>query len=260
MNIVKRNSLTLRGNGDKILVLAHGYGCSQKMWDEMSSFLEKDYRLILFDHVGSGSSDSGAYDKIKYATLEGYAHDLLEIIEHLKLENVFFVGHSVSATIGMLASNILPDVFRHLVLVSPSPCFINKENYHGGFEPNTIESIIQSLYSNFDEWAQTIAPILTGMNDVQSSKLIASFCSTKPDVAKHFAMVTFTSDHRDLLPMIRTKTHIVQCLRDNLVPTSVGKFMNQMIKNSEYYELDASGHCPHLTHPHEVAGIIKKLT
>lgn len=259
MNIVKRNAVNVIGKGSKTLVLAHGYGCSQKMWDEMSPLLQEDYQILLFDHVGSGHSDVGSYDKTKYSTLRGYAEDLLEIVDFFKLEDVFFVGHSVSASIGLIASTINPTAFKKLILVSPSPCFINKHGYRGGFEASDIEAIIQGLNSNFNEWARTIAPVLTGMNDQQSGKLIESFCSTKPDIAKHFAMVTFTSDHRDILPLIKTEAHIIQCSRDNLAPVYVGEYMAKNIQKSVYHILDAGGHCPHLTHPSEVAKIIKTV-
>ncbi len=259
MNIVKRNAVKIIGKGDKLLVLAHGYGCSQKMWDELIPYLVDEYKLLLFDHVGSGESDVGEYNKTKYSSLMGYATDLLEIIEHFEIEDICFVGHSVSASIGLIAAQLRPEIFSRLILVSPSPCFINKEGYEGGFEASTIEAIIQNLNANFDDWARTIAPVLTGQNDTQSDKLIQSFCSTKPEIAKHFAHVTFTSDCREILPSIKPQTHILQCLRDNLAPVSVGQFMATKIKDSHYHSIDASGHCPHLTHPQEVAKIIRSV-
>lgn len=259
MNITKRNAITLKGQGDKLLVLAHGYGCSQKMWEELSPYLEKDYQLLLFDHVGSGNSDTGAYDKAKYSTLTGYATDLLEIIDHLGIKDVNFVGHSVSATVGLLAAQLKPELFRNLILVAPTPCFINKDDYVGGFTSEVIENLVQSLNANFEEWARAIAPVLSGMNDVQSENLAASFCSNRPDIAKHFAMVTFTSDHRDVLPLVSTNCHILQCKADNIAPEHVGRYMAEKLKNSKYYRLDAIGHCPHLTHPEEVAQIIRKI-
>lgn len=259
MNVTKRNALTLKGKeGNKLLVLAHGYGCSQKMWDELIPYLEKDYQLLLFDHVGSGNSDTGAYDKSKYSSLNGYAQDVLEIIDHLGIKDVNFIGHSVGAMIALLAAEMRPEVFKNLILIAPSPCYINKEEYIGGFTSEVIDQLVNSLNQNFEEWAKAMGPILTGQDDVQSEKLVKSFCSIKPDIAKHFAMVTFTSDHRDVLPKINVPTHILQCKADNIAPENVGQYMAEKIKSSKYYRLNAIGHCPHLTHPEEVAEIIRK--
>ncbi len=257
MNIIKRNNVNLLGSGDEVLMLSHGYGCSQEMWRLVSPELEKTHRLVLFDHMGSGASEAAYYDKGKYGSLAGYADDVIEVIEDLGIGPVTFVGHSVSAMIGVSAAVKRPDLFKALILVTPSPCYVNSGDYVGGFTSEAIEGLIRSLESNYAGWAEAIAPVLTG-NDPQQGKMIAtSFCQIRPDIAKHFARVTFTSDSRSELPKLDLPTLILQCKDDVIAPEVVGDYVHRQIKGSHFVKLASNGHCPHLTAPTEFVEVLR---
>jgi sigma-B regulation protein RsbQ len=259
MNVIKRHNVKIIGSGERTLVFLHGYGCSQKMWERITPSLDKDFKIILLDLVGSGESETALYDKAKYDSLEGHAGDIIEVLDQLEMGKVTLVGHSVSAVISLLAAIKRPDAFEQLVLVAPSPCYINQENYLGGFGRETIEELIRSLESNFTGWASAIAPVLTG-NDPEQGKVIAeSFCHTKPHIAKHFARVTFTSDHRSDLPKVRVPSIILQCSDDVIAPEAVGEYMQQHLRDSKLIRLKANGHCPHLTHPDEVVEVLHSV-
>ncbi len=251
MNIITRNNVKISGAGEEVLMLSHGYGCSQKMWSLVLPELEKTHRVVLFDHIGSGASEVAYYDKVKYGSLNGYAEDVIEVIQELGIGPVTFVGHSVSAMIGVSAANKRPDLFRGLVLVTPSPCYVNTGDYVGGFTRDAIEGLIHSLEANFAEWARAIAPVLTGNDSQQGQVLAESFCQIRPDIAKHFARVTFTSDSRSELPKIDLPVLILQCTDDVIAPEGVGSYVHRQIKGSRLVKLMCTGHCPHLTAPKE---------
>lgn len=253
-NIIARNNIKEFGEGTQPMVFAHGYGCDQNMWRFITPAFEKDFKIILFDHVGSGKSDQSAYDFEKYSTLKGYADDLIEICEVLELKNIIFVGHSVSCMIGVLAAIDKPDLFDKLILIGPSPCYINQDEYVGGFTKNDIDDLIGTLESNYLGWSSFITPVIIGNPEKQeySEELKNSFCSMNPDIAKHFAKVTFLGDNRNDLSKVLTQTLIIQCDPDVIAPVEVGKFVHEKIKNSGYKLLNSSGHCPHLTAPQQV--------
>lgn len=254
-DIKLRNNINIIGNGDKTIMLAHGFGCDQKMWRFLTPMLEKDYRIVLFDYVGSGNSDLSAYDKKKYSTLHGYAQDVLEICDELTLNDVTFVGHSVSSIIGIHAAIASPKFFSRLVMVCPSPCFLNfPPEYLGGFDKEDLEELINLMDKNYIGWATYLAPLVMGANNDSEfiDELEASFCSTDPKYAKPFAKATFFSDDRDALSQLPVPSLILQSSNDNLASIEVGRYMHNQIANSELCILEAHGHCLHMTKPEEV--------
>ncbi|MEO7245325.1 MAG: alpha/beta hydrolase [Rubrivivax sp.] len=252
MNVQKRNNVRVTtGGGPATIVFAHGFGCDQSMWRLMAPALADRFRLVLFDLVGSGGSDLTAYDREKYSTLQGYADDVLEIIDEFAREPVIFVGHSVSATIGMLADVKAPGRFAAQVMVGPSPCYINDGEYVGGFERADIDSLLETLESNYLGWSSTMAPAIMGApgQPELGVDLTNSFCRTDPDIAKHFARVTFLSDHRQELARLQTPTLILQCSDDLIAPRTVGEYMARTLPNATLRVIDNVGHCPHLSAP-----------
>lgn len=241
------------------MLLAHGYGCDQSMWRHITPAFEEDYKLVLFDHVGFGGSDTVEYSKERYATLQAYAADVLEICRELDLQQVVFVGHSVSAMIGILAAVTEPERFSKLVLISPSPCFINEGDYVGGFSREDIKDLLDSLDSDYLGWSNTIAPVIMGNPERPelSQELAGSFCRSNMAIARDFAHVTFLSDNRKDLPLVKTQTLILQCSKDAIAPLSVGEYTHRSIAGSRLVVLKATGHCPNLSAPLETIAAIK---
>lgn len=257
--VLQRNNVTVSGNPNgRPIVFGHGFGCSQEMWREVAPYFADEFKVVLFDHVGSGGSDLSAYDRGKYDSLHGYADDLLEIIGDLGLRDVVFVGHSVSAMIGVLAATRDPESFGALVLVGPSPRYINAAGYEGGFEQEDIDSLLDALDANYLGWSASIAPLIMGNENRPElgENLVESFCSTDPSIARHFARVTFLSDNRRDLKDVTTPTLVLQCQEDIIAPESVGRFVHVEIPGSELVELSASGHCPNLSAPDELRDAI----
>ena len=252
-DVLRRNNVRVTGNPDgPTLMFAHGFGCSQEMWRYVAPAFEADHRVVLFDAVGAGGSDAAAYDRGKYDSLHGYADDVLEILDELGLEDVVFIGHSVSAMVGVLAANRQPLRFRALVLVGPSPRYLNDDDYAGGFDRADIDGLLDALDANYLDWSAHLAPVIMGNFDRPElgEELTESFCSTDPAVARHFARVTFLSDNRRDLADVVTPTLILQCRDDAIAPEPVGEYVHQQIRNSRLVQLDATGHCPNLSHPH----------
>ena len=243
------------------MLFAHGFGCDQNMWRLVTPAFEDDHRIVLFDHVGSGRSDLAAYDPDRYSSLAGYAQDVLEICRELDLRDVVFVGHSVSAMIGVLAAAEEPDRFAKLVLVGPSPRYVNDEGYLGGFSREDIEGLLESLDSNYLGWSSAMAPVIMGNADRPElgEELTNSFCSTDPDIARRFARVTFLSDNRDDLARVRTPTVVLQCAEDAIAPETVGEFVSRSIPGAQLVRLRATGHCPNLSAPDETVAAIKSF-
>ena len=235
------------------MVFAHGFGCDQNMWRFVAPAFESAYRVVLFDHVGAGRSDASAYDPHKYGTLDGYATDVLEICRRLDLADVIFVGHSVSAMIGVLAARREPTRFKALVMIGPSPRYINDADYVGGFSREDIEGLLTALESNYLGWSSAMAPVIMGNADRPElgQELTNSFCRTDPEIAAHFARVTFLSDNRQDLGSIRTPTLILQCSDDVIAPYTVGEYVNRQMPASQLVVMKATGHCPNLSAPDE---------
>jgi sigma-B regulation protein RsbQ len=229
------------------------------MWRHLIPAFQDDYRLVLFDHVGHGGGDISAFDRTRYADLHGYARDVLEICEALSVRNAVFVGHSVSAIIGILAAQAAPSTFDDLILIGPSPRYVNDGDYVGGFNREDIDGLLDFLDSNFLGWSSTMAPVIMGNADrpALSEELANSFCRTDPEIAKHFARVTFLSDNRADLASVKVPTLILQCSNDAIAPSAVGRFVESQIAGSTFVELRASGHCPHLSDPDETIEAIR---
>lgn len=251
-DIFRRNNVNIHGTGDKVLMLAHGFGCDQRMWRFVVPELSKRYTLVLFDYVGSGNSDLSSFSIDRYSSLHGYAQNVVDIIDKLQLENVAFVGHSVSSMIGLIASLERPRQFADLVMVCPSPCFLNDlPDYEGGFERSDLEELIQLMDKNYIGWADYLAPLVMGASASEElvGEISGSFCSTDPVVAKTFANATFFSDHRNLLSQCTTRTLILQAASDALASVKVGEHIRQNIAESELNVIQAEGHCLHMTNP-----------
>ena len=225
MSIFERNNVTITGTGSKTMLLAHGYGCDQIMWRYLVPAFQDEYRVVLFDHVGAGKSDLSQYNREKYGTLDGYADDVLAIIDAVAGAPAVFVGHSVSAMIGVLAAIKRPGAFERLILVGPSPCYINQEDYVGGMNRSDIDALLQTLDENHLGWSRAMAPVIMKNEDRPelSSELAESFCRTDPEIAKHFARVTFLSDNRADLPSVNVPSLILQCSDDSIAPEAVGR-------------------------------------
>ncbi len=257
--VLQRNNVQVTGNGTRAMVFAHGFGCDQSMWHEVSRAFEQDFKVILFDHVGAGRSNLAAYDSEKYSRLDGYAHDVVEIGRALDLEGAVFVGHSVSAMIGALADIEAPGMFADIVMVGPSPRYVDDGDYVGGFSHQQVDELLEFLAENHLGWSAEMAPAIMGNPDRPQlgERLTNSFCSTDPDIAREFAAVTFFSDNRDDLSKVRARTLVLQCREDIIAPSCVGEYVHQNLANSEFVLLDATGHCPNLSAPEEVIQAIR---
>ncbi|MBC7596817.1 MAG: alpha/beta hydrolase [Kineosporiaceae bacterium] len=250
--VSRRNNVTVSGNPDgRAIVFAHGFGCNQSAWRFITPAFLADYKVIVFDHVGAGNSDVSAYSFWKYDSLLGYADDLLEILDDLDVTDVVYVGHSVSGMIGVLAANRDPSRFGALVLITPSPRYINAPGYEGGFEVEDIDAMLDDLDSNYFGWSSVMAPKMMGSPDRPElgDELTENFCSTDPTIARHFARVTFLSDNREDLPLVITPTLILECSADIVAPPAVGRYVHQQIAGSTLVTLAATGHIPNLSAP-----------
>ncbi|ODP38776.1 MULTISPECIES: alpha/beta fold hydrolase [Sphingomonas] len=254
-----RNNVKVSGAGSRTMMFSHGFGCDQHMWGLVAKEFEADFRVVLFDHVGAGRSDLNAYDPEKYSSLGGYADDVVEIGRALQLSNAVFVGHSVSAMIGALASLKAPDMFSELVMVGPSPRYVDDGDYVGGFSHGQVDELLEFLAANHLGWSAAMAPAIMGNADRPElgETLADSFCATDPEIARQFARVTFFSDNRADLSRIEARTLVLQCSEDIIAPTCVGEYVHQQIPNSEYRLLNATGHCPNLSAPAEVTAAIR---
>jgi sigma-B regulation protein RsbQ len=252
MSAQQRNNVHVTGKGAATLIFAHGFGCDQNMWRLVAPAYSARYRLVLFDLVGCGGSDLSAYDRAKYGTLHGHVEDVLEIVRELDDgKPAIFVGHSVSAMIGMLAGIKEPGRFAAQIMIGPSPCYINDGEYVGGFDRSDIESLLDTLENNYLGWASNMAPVIMGAPEQPqlAEELTNSFCRTDPEIAKHFARVTFLSDVRSELPELRSPTLIVQCHDDLIAPQTVGEYMRRALPRSTLSVIKNVGHCPHLSSP-----------
>lgn len=261
VSVFNRYNVRVGGQGKRALVFAHGFGCNQQMWRWVTPAFEDHYRTVVFDHLGCGASDSTAYDPVRHSTLEGYADDVLTICHELDLEDVVYVGHSVSAMICALAEIREPQRCAGIVMIGPSPCYINEEGYHGGFERNDVLDLLHFLDSNYLGWSKTMAKVIMGNPEKPdlAEQLENSFCQADPEIAKKFARVTFLSDHRADLPRIAAPTLILQCSEDPIAPQAVGEYTHQHIAGSELVVMKATGHCPNLSAPEETVSCMKRF-
>ena len=260
-DILARNNVKVSGRGTQPMLFAHGFGCDQNMWRFIAPPFEDDYRVVMFDYVGSGRSDVAAYDATRYSALDGYAQDVLDVCDALDLQDVVFVGHSVSSMIGVLAANREPQRFAQLVLLGPSARYVNEApDYVGGFERADLEGLIDMMDRNFIGWANFLAPVIMKNSDRPElgAELEASFCSTDPVMARHFAEATFFADNRADAAMVRVPSLIVQCADDAIAPQSVGEYLHRTMPGSTFRLLDVTGHCPQMSHPEETIAAIRE--
>ena len=259
VDVLARNHVKISGTGTQPMLFAHGFGCDQNMWRYLTPAFEGDYRVITFDYVGSGRSDITAYDPRRYGTLDGYADDVLEICAALDLHDVIFVGHSVSSMIGVLAANREPARFSRLIMIGPSPRYVNDEGYAGGFERADIEGLFELMDKNYLGWASFLAPVI--MKNSERPELTAelqeSFCSTDPKIARRFAEATFFADNREDLPKLTIPSLLLQCAEDAIAPVAVGNYLHRTIRESTLHLMKATGHCPHVSHPDETIAAMK---
>ena len=253
MDVLARNNVTVTGRADgPPMVLAHGFGCDQGMWRHVTPAFEGTHRVVLLDAVGAGRSDLSAYGP-RHAQLEGFAQDLVEVVEAVDLGPVVFVGHSVAAMIGVLAAAERPDLFDRLVLVCPSPRYVDDEatGYRGGFSREEVDELLATMDGNYLGWSEHIAPVIMGVPDRPElgAELTSSFCRTDPELARRFARTTFLSDNRADLARVRTPSLVLQCRSDAIAPPEVGEYVARELPDSELVTLDATGHCPNLSAP-----------
>jgi sigma-B regulation protein RsbQ len=255
-----RNNVQVRGApGGRPIIFAHGFGCDQNMWRSVWPAFADDHHVVLFDHVGHGRSDHQAFDPKRYASLQGYAADVLDIVHELDLRDAIFVGHSVSAMIGALATAAEPERFSRLVMVGPSPRYVDDGEYVGGFSRGDIDELLESLDSNYLGWSGAMAPVIMGNEDRPElgEELTELFCATDPEIARHFARVTFLSDNRADLPRVPVRTLVMQCTADVIAPEGVGAYVDRHLPDSELVQLAATGHCPNLSAPEETVAAIR---
>ncbi|PZM14923.1 alpha/beta fold hydrolase [Rhizobium tubonense] len=258
MDVLARNNVRLSGSGREAIVFAHGFGCDSNMWRYVAPVFEDRYRVVLFDNVGAGKSDLTAYSFEKYGSLEGYAHDLIEIVDALSMTKVVFVGHSVSSMVGLIAARKRTDLFKSLIMVGPSPCYVDDGDYVGGFTAAQIDELLEFLDANHLGWSGAMAPVIMGNPDRPElgDELAASFCRTDPAIAKHFARTTFLSDTRELLTDFSIPTLVLQCSSDVIAPVTVGEYVHEKLNNSTLVVMKATGHCPNLSAPEETVAAI----
>jgi sigma-B regulation protein RsbQ len=249
MTVQQRNNVHVHSDGPVTMLFAHGFGCDQSMWRYLAPPFNDKFRVVTFDSVGSGGSDLTAYDRKKYGSLHGYADDLLEIVDEFATGPVVVVGHSVSAIVGLLATNRAPDRFAAQVMVGPSPCYINDGDYAGGFTRDDIDDILVTMDGNYLGWSSNMAPVIMGVPDQPhlAAELTESFCRNDPVIARHFAEVTFLSDHRADVSKSTTPALILQCSEDLIAPLTVGQFMHRSMPGSVLRIIDNVGHCPHMS-------------
>jgi sigma-B regulation protein RsbQ len=259
-DVLTRNNVRVFGAGSQPMLFAHGFGCDQNMWRFVTPAFEDDYRIVLFDYVGSGRSDLNAYDADRYSRLDGYADDVLEICRALDLHDVILVGHSVSSMVAVLAANREPERFERLILIGPSPRYINDPPYVGGFERADIEGLLEMMDRNYVGWANFLAPTIMKNEDRPelAGELTDSFCSTDPVIARRFAEATFFADNRADLASVSVPALILQCSDDAIAPVEVGEYTHRSMPGSTLTLIEATGHCPHMSHPDDTVRAMKE--
>lgn len=258
-DVLRRNHVKVFGQGTQPIIFAHGFGCDQQMWRFITPAFEADYKIVLFDYVGCGHSDLAAYNAKRYSSLYGYADDVLELCAALHIKDAIFVGHSVSAMIGLLASQQQPQYFSKLIMVGPSPSYINDEGYVGGFTKQDITDLLDTMEKNYIGWANFLAPAIMANSDQPElgEELAQSFCSTDPVIARKFAEVTFFSDNRRDIKKIKVPALILQCTEDIIAPMEIGYYLKENMPGSTLKVMQAKGHCPHMSAPQETVRLIK---
>lgn len=261
MSAARDHAASLAGAGDRTLVLMHGFGCDQAMWDQMVPLLRDNYQLVLYDLTGSGQSNLRNYDHTRHGSLQGHADDLIRLMDDLGITKATLVGHSVSAMIATLAANAYPDRVETVVMICPSPGFVNDPPYVGGFARADIDGLLDAMEENFVGWSSQMAPTIMGTPDMpqHGTRLTSSFCQTDPDIARHFARVTFLADHREDVKALSHPALALHCREDAIVPDKVGDWMSAHMTNLTHNRLDATGHCPHVSYPQVTAEAVLRF-
>ncbi|MBX0292060.1 alpha/beta hydrolase [Hymenobacter sp. HSC-4F20] len=259
VDVLKRNNVRVLGRGRRTLLFVNGFGCDQSIWRYIIPAFSEQFHLVLFDHVGAGQSDPSSYQEAKYASLNGYAEDLLEICHRLTLQQVTLVGHSVGAVIGSLAAIREPQLFRQLILLCPSAYYLNEPGYHGGFDRTDVEQMLRFMETDYVGWVDSFVPFIMGNPDRPSlvAELTHSFCQNDPTIAKQFARVTFLSDNRADVTKLRVPCLLLQCAEDLIAPPEVGDYLHSAIPGSTLITLPVTGHCPHVSAPTETLEAIE---
>ena len=259
--ILSRNNVQISGEGERILMFGHGFGCDQNTWRAIVPAFTERFKIVLFDYVGAGKSNLDAYNEHRYSSLEGYSQDIIDICSALNLKNVTFIGHSVSSMIGLLAVKMQPSTFEKIIFIGPSPCYMNKPGYAGGIEPDDLEALLDVMDSNYLGWSMTMAPLIMGKENPTelADSLQASFCATDPSIARKFARVTFLSDNRADLAGLSIPSLTIQCNDDFLTSTTIAEYIREHTPLNQIAILDSSGHCPHLSDPEGVIKAIKEF-
>lgn len=259
IDILRRNNVNVIGQGKQFIVFAHGFGCDQNVWQGLHTAFKDEYKLVLFDYVGAGQSDLSSYNVERYSSLNGYAQDVIEICDSLRIEDAIFMGHSVSSMIGVIAANARPELFSKLVFLGPSPRYLNDLDYIGGFNEADLEELFEVMDNNYLGWSQAMAPAIMANPDQPElgEQLTNSFCATDPEIAKRFARVTFRSDNRTDLHKLKIPSLTLQCREDIIAPLSVGEYIRKHAPLNEMVILEATGHCSHMSAPEETIKAIK---
>ena len=260
-DVLVRNDVRVLGPVDApVMLMVHGFGCDQSMFRRLVPHLDDTFRVVLFDHVGSGGSDIDAYDPGQYDTLDRYVLDLIEVCDALALEDVTVVAHSIGAMMAIDAAVRRPGLFARMVLLAPSPSYLDDAatGYVGGMSRRDVDELLDSLDDNHLAWASAMAPVVMGGDNPAelTGELEDTFCRVDPRVMRTFARVTFLSDVRDLLPSVAVPSLIVQCSRDALAPLAVGSYLHAHLAHSELVVLEATGHVPQASAPDETARAI----
>jgi sigma-B regulation protein RsbQ len=260
LDVIARNNVIVTGRGTQPMLFVHGFGCDQTMWRLVAPAFEADYKVVRFDYVGLGKSDLAAYSEERYGALDGYVQDVLDVCAALNLRRVILIGHSVSAIVGILAAVQQPGLFDRLILIGPSPRYIDDEGYVGGFKREDIDGLLELMDKNYLGWANALASIVMKNPDRPelANDLAEVFCSTDPRVARKFAEVTFFGDNRTDLERLHVPSLVMQCTDDSVAPEAVGQFVHKRLRGSAYHLLNATGHCPQLSHPEETIEVIRE--
>ncbi|GHJ57953.1 hydrolase [Nocardioides sp. OK12] len=252
MSALTRHHVSVTGRHDAPpLVLVHGFGCDQHMWRYVAPAFEDSHRVVLMDLIGAGGGDLSGYDSERYSELEGYAADITAVVRELDLHGAVLVGHSVSAMLVAMTQLEEPERVAGLVMVAPSPRYIDEPGYTGGFGEEDVDELLDSLAGNYLGWSSAMAPAIMGNSERPElgEELTESFCRMDPAVARRFATATFRSDSRDLLPRIGVPTLVLQCTDDVIAPVAVGEYVAEQVPDGRLVMLEATGHCPNLSAP-----------
>lgn len=259
MNSVESFNGRRSGTGKQVAVLAHGFGTDQRAWTALRPWFEQRFNVLSFDLAGCGPGGARTYDVGRHGSLFGYADDLLDILDELEVRDCLYIGHSMSGMIGAAAAIARPELFQRLVLIGASPRYLDDEGYTGGFQPQDLDNLFESMHANYQAWVAGFAPMVVGVDD---NAVIADFSSTlfqmRPDIALNTSRTIFTSDLRGLTPQLTTPVHLIQTARDMAVPLAVGQWLAQAIDGATLDVIDAAGHLPHMTAPDEIISILSQ--